>query len=188
MHRWMGLTMSKMCGELECPEYYLCEIHDFQCYPCHSYCNKTSQNFDANRCEQQCQDYIHDYIKHYVKADEIQDTIQGEETLRSMMISILVLHIVVLLVIITILIALKWHRKRLMKNTDIRGKVSYSRNKMAVLKLEDNAVSTVSETVDQPATIIELETASSSNKLPCEDITLETQNFNGYDNLGMWKV
>lgn len=55
MHRSVGLTMKKMCGELECPEYYLCEIHDLQCYPCHSYCNQTSNNFDVNRCEQQCQ-------------------------------------------------------------------------------------------------------------------------------------
>jgi len=54
-HRSVGLTVRKICGELKCPEYYMCQSHDLQCYPCHSYCNQTSHNFDAHICEQQCQ-------------------------------------------------------------------------------------------------------------------------------------
>ncbi|XP_015372586.1 PREDICTED: protein grindelwald-like [Diuraphis noxia] len=190
MHQSVGLTMRKMCGELECPEYHLCEIHDLQCYPCHSYCNQTSHNFDPNRCEQQCQDYIHDFIKHYIKASDIQGLFQ-EELMTFMMVST-VFVIAIALALLSILAVLIWNRKRLVRKIENEGKNTNLKNKLTVSKTRDNAVSTVSETMDKPAMIMaartSLTTATSSNKLPCEDVTLETQNLTGYDNLGMWNV
>ncbi|KAL5236764.1 hypothetical protein ACI65C_004174 [Semiaphis heraclei] len=190
MHQPVGLTMRKVCGELECPEYYLCEIHDLQCYPCHSYCNQTSNNFDVNRCEQQCQDYIHDYIKHFVKASDIPNLLQ-EELLAFMKMSI-GLVIVIALAFLCILAVLIWNRKRLMWNIENEGKNTYLKNELAVSNIRDNKMSMVSETVEMPAMIMAAQTnrmtAMSLNKLPCEDVTLETHNFTGYDNLGMWKV
>ncbi|KAF0766290.1 Uncharacterized protein FWK35_00009107 [Aphis craccivora] len=50
-----GLSLRKPCGEKECPEYHMCQPHDLQCYPCHSYCNETSHNFDVKICQEQCQ-------------------------------------------------------------------------------------------------------------------------------------
>ncbi|KAL4127248.1 hypothetical protein QTP88_011428 [Uroleucon formosanum] len=188
-HRSVGLTMRKMCGELECPEYYMCQSHDLQCYPCHSYCNQKSHNFDVNICERHCQDYIHDYIKHYVKAGEIQDSFQEQEILKFMMICVVVL-IIITVILIAIMTVIICNRKRFVwttENGENEENVSYLKEKMAISK--DNAVSTVNETVDKQTMMQSNHmTASSSNKFPCEDITLETQDFTGYDNPLMRKV
>ncbi|XP_060881974.1 protein grindelwald [Metopolophium dirhodum] len=190
-HQSMGLTMRKICGELECPEYYMCQSHDLQCYPCHSYCNQSSHNFDAHICERQCQDYIHDYIKHYVKAEEIQDSLQEKEILQFLLICVMVL-IIITLVLISIMTVLICNRKRLVWTIENEGEISSLTNKTDFSKLKDNEVSLENETVDNPMTMMAVPTRymtpSSSNKFPCEDITLETQDFTGYDNLGMWKV
>uniref|UniRef100_A0A2S2NS13 Uncharacterized protein n=1 Tax=Schizaphis graminum TaxID=13262 RepID=A0A2S2NS13_SCHGA len=202
MHRSAGLTMRKLCGELECPKYHMCQIHDLQCYPCRSYCNETSNNFDANICEQQCQDYIHDYIQRYVKSDEIQDSLQDLEFLKFWMTCLTVLIVIAFISIFIIWIIL-WNRKKetlYIKNGRID---SDFKNKIVSLKFKDNAVSIMSETMDNPlteTTMIETRsrvsssfnpqasiTNSSPNKLPCEDFTLETQDFISYNNLGMWK-
>lgn len=50
-----GLSLKKVCGEKVCAEYHVCSDHDSLCYPCISYCNETSHNFDAKICEKQCQ-------------------------------------------------------------------------------------------------------------------------------------
>ncbi|XP_026821684.1 protein grindelwald-like [Rhopalosiphum maidis] len=200
MHRSAGLTMRKLCGELECPKYHLCQLHDLQCYPCPSYCNETSNNFDANICEQRCQDYIHDYIQRYVKADEIQDSLQDLEFLKFWMTCLTVL-IVIAFILIFIAWMILWNRKRETLNVENGRKKSGFKNKMVSLKFKDNAVSIISETMDNPLTETTMRstvsssfnsqastTNSSPNKLPCEDFTLEAQDFIGYDNSGMWKM
>ncbi|CAH1730899.1 uncharacterized protein LOC114126203 [Aphis gossypii] len=192
MHRPVGLTLRKLCGELVCPKYHLCQIHDLQCYPCQSYCNETSNNFDANICEQQCQDYIHDYIQHYVKASEIQGSLQDLEILKLMIICITVLMILAL-VLMSITAVFMWNQKKNMWNIENNSKDSYLKKNMFSLKLNNNAVGMMSETMDKPLTESMMIAApkmpcSSPNKLPCEDVTLETQENTSYDNLAMWKV
>eukprot|EP00102_Acyrthosiphon_pisum_P025333 XP_016662543.1 PREDICTED: uncharacterized protein LOC100573927 [Acyrthosiphon pisum] len=129
--------MRKMCGELECPEYYMCQSHDLQCYPCRSYCNQTSDNFDAHICERQCQDYIHDYIKHYVKAGEIQgsDSLQEKDILKFMMVCVVVL-IVISLVLISIMTSLICNRKKFSWTIENEGEISNLKTKMAFSKVK----------------------------------------------------
>ncbi|XP_060846096.1 LOW QUALITY PROTEIN: uncharacterized protein LOC132925745 [Rhopalosiphum padi] len=196
MHRSAGLTMRKLCGEIVCPKYHLCQNHDLQCYPCGSYCNETSNNFDANICEQQCQDYIHDYIQRYVKADEIQDSLQDLKFLKFWMTCLTVLLVIAFISFFLAWMIL-WKRKRETLNIENGRKDSGFKNKIVSLKFKDNAVSIMSETMDNPLTESTVSssfnpqastTNSSLNKMPCEDFTLETQDFISYVNLGMWKM
>ncbi|KAL4141730.1 hypothetical protein QTP88_004313 [Uroleucon formosanum] len=218
-----GLSLRKPCGEKECPEYHMCQAHDLQCYPCHSYCNETSHNFDVKICQQQCQDYIHDYVKHYVKDSNIQDVLQELETLKTLIIW-LTLLVVVAIVLMSFMLAFVWKRERKIPKLKNGGKDSYFKKKLAFLKFRNNTVNTVSETVDnKPWTVaaaaatttmmpthttdapktssassssghrtsrttVSSSSTSSTDKLPCEDATLVTQEFTGYDNLGLCKV
>ncbi|KAF0761673.1 protein grindelwald-like [Aphis craccivora] len=173
MHRPVGLMLRKLCGEIVCPKYHLCQFHDLQCYPCQSYCNETSNNFDANLCEQQC-----------------QGTLQDLEILKLMIICITVLMIIAL-VLMSITAVFMWNQKKNMWNIENNSKDSYLMKNMFSLK--NNAVSMMSETMDKPLTESMMIAApkmlrSSANKLPCEDVTLEIQENTGYDNLAMWKV
>ncbi|XP_015363414.1 PREDICTED: protein grindelwald-like [Diuraphis noxia] len=211
-----GLSLRKPCGEKECPEYHMCQPHDLQCYPCHSYCNETSHNFDVKICQQQCQDYIHDYVKHYVKDSNIQDVLQELETLKSLIIW-LTLLVIVAVVLMSVMLAFVWKRERKIPKLKNGGKDSYFKKKLAFLKFRNNTVNTVSETpwtvaaatnmmaaqttdasktssassssVNRTSrTTVSSTSTSSTDKLPCEDATLVTQEFTGYDNLGLCKV
>ncbi|XP_025202959.1 uncharacterized protein LOC112600041 [Melanaphis sacchari] len=198
-----GLMLRKPCGELECSQYQFCQHHDLQCYPCETYCEKTLHNFDINICEQQCQDYIHDYIFHYVKDSEIKSALQGMEILKSMIIYTM-LVMIILIVTTCFSWALLWSYKKKIRSIENGDIDPYSKKKTYSIKFKDNEVSIISETTDTPltdTTIAAQTTTSSSfnhqtchtpaslpNKLPCEDFTLETKDFTGYDNLGMWKV
>uniref|UniRef100_A0A2S2N773 Uncharacterized protein n=1 Tax=Schizaphis graminum TaxID=13262 RepID=A0A2S2N773_SCHGA len=129
-----GLSLRKPCGEKECPEYHMCQAHDLQCYPCHSYCNETSHNFDVKICQQQCQDYIHDYVKHYVKDSNIQDVLQELESLKSLIIW-LTLLVVVAIALMSIMLAFVWKRERKIPKLKNGGKDSYFKKKLAFLKV-----------------------------------------------------
>lgn len=50
-----NIKTMKVCGELMCSAYELCMPHDLQCYPCDSYCDDKSRNFDKFYCQRQCQ-------------------------------------------------------------------------------------------------------------------------------------
>ncbi|XP_026821785.1 protein grindelwald-like [Rhopalosiphum maidis] len=147
MHQSGGLTITKLCGELECPKYHLCQVHDLQCYPCPSYCNKTSHNFDVNICERQCQDYIHDFIQHYVRADEIQDSLQELEFLKFWMLCLTILTVIALISMFFASMFL-WTRKRKTLNIENGRKETRLKNNMFSVKFKDNAVSILSETID----------------------------------------
>jgi len=212
-----GLSLRKLCGEKVCPEYFMCLDHDLQCYPCLSYCNETSHNYDARICEQQCQDYIHDYVKHYVKEQNIQDALHELDSLKSLIIFMTFL-VAIALVFISVTLVFIWNRERRIRKIKNGGQDSFFKKKLASLQYlkKKDKVSTVSETIvnkmptanaatSLAATQTDLMIATppsasssgqrtntssggmsnsscSSNKLPCEDATLE---FSGYDNFAL---
>ncbi|VVC41547.1 Hypothetical protein CINCED_3A020287 [Cinara cedri] len=195
-----GLTLKKVCGEKVCPEYYTCLEHDLQCYPCLSYCNQTSNNYDVKICEEKC-----------------QDALQELEGLKTLIICMTVL-VAIAIVLIGITLALIWKRERRIRKIKSNNQDSFFKKKLAslqYLKKKDRVI-TVSEVVTEKneatnngtslaATQTDLTATSasssagqrtnsssagggsnsssgSSNKLPCEDATLE---FSGYDNFGL---
>ncbi|XP_050524444.1 protein grindelwald [Daktulosphaira vitifoliae] len=204
-----GLTLRKQCGERLCPEYYVCSDHDLQCYPCLSYCNDTSHNYDAKICELQCQDYIHDYVRHYVKEKDVQEALQELESLKTLIIFMTVL-VAIALIFISITLAFIWNREKRIRKIKSNGQDSFFKKKLASLQYlkKRDKVSTVSESISakmhsttslasavtQTDIITPVSSASSgqrtntsssscsSSKLPCEDATLE---FAGYDNFAL---
>ncbi|VVC35263.1 Hypothetical protein CINCED_3A016302, partial [Cinara cedri] len=50
-----GLSLRKICGQKECPEYYMCLEQEWQCDPCSKYCEKLSDYYDYKICERHCQ-------------------------------------------------------------------------------------------------------------------------------------
>ncbi|XP_050430487.1 protein grindelwald [Adelges cooleyi] len=143
-----GLTLRKQCGERTCPEYYVCSDHDFQCYPCLSYCNDTSHNYDAKICELQCQDYIHDYVRHYVKERDVQEALRELESLKNLIIFMTVM-VAIALVFISVTLAFIWSREKRIRKIKNGGQDSFFKKKLASLQYlkKRDKVATVSESV-----------------------------------------